>query len=181
MKSSTTRRRPAAIGAGAMADIAFLLLIFFLVATTILSDKGILVRLPAWENTPPVDILARNVFDVKINGYNELLVEGRPVQVAELRRLVREFALNPDRRADLAESPTRAVVSLQHDIGTRYGRYVEVYDELLAAYRDIWEETAQNLYGISYEQLPDNRRKAVRTSIPMIISEAEPTQWVQVE
>lgn len=181
MKSSTNRRRPAAIGASAMADIAFLLLIFFLVATTVLSDKGILVRLPAWENTPPADILARNVFDVKINGYNELLVESRPAQVADLRRLVREFALNPARRADMAESPTRAVVSLQHDIGALYGRYVEVYDELLAAYRAIWEETAQDMYGVSYEQLPDSRRKAVRTRAPMTISEAEPTQWVQVE
>jgi biopolymer transport protein ExbD len=181
MKSSTTRRRPAAIGAGAMADIAFLLLIFFLVATTILSDTGILVRLPAWETPPPAPLPARNVLNVKINGYNELLVEGQPAEARELRSLVREFALNPNRRADMADSPTRAVISLQHDIGTLYGRYVEVYDELLGAYRDIWEETAQNLYGISYEQLPDNRRKAVRNRIPMTISEAEPTQWVHVE
>lgn len=172
---SSPRRSPGVQGAGAMADIAFLLLIFFLVATVILDEKGILVRLPPFEERPPIDIPARNVFNVKINGWNELLVEGQPAEAADLRRLVQEFALNPQGRSDLAESPAKAVVSLQHDRGTNYNRYIEVYDQLAVAYREIWEAEAMQMYGINYEQLSNEQRKAVRRRLPMTISEAEPT------
>jgi len=172
---SSSRRRPGTTGAGAMADIAFLLLVFFLVATVILDEKGILVRLPPFDPAPPIDIPARNVFNVKINGWNELLVEGRPAGTDELPRLVQEFALNPQARSDLAESPTKAVISLQHDRGTNYKRYIEVYDQLAAAYREMWEAEAMQMYDKPYEQLSDAQRKAVRGRLPMTISEAEPT------
>lgn len=172
---TSSRRGPATIGAGAMADIAFLLLIFFLVATVILDEKGILVRLPPFADVPPADIPARNVFSVKINGWNELLVEGQPAVAGELRRMVQEFVLNPQGHSDLAISPTKAVVSLQHDRGTNYNRYIEVYDHLAAAYREMWDAEAMKTYGKHYDQLADAQRKAVRRRLPMVISEAEPS------
>lgn len=176
MKTSLTtsrRRGSGAIGAGSMADIAFLLLIFFLVATTIISEQGIMVRLPPITPGEPAPIAERNVFSVKINASDELLAEGKRVRAGELRNMVRLFALNPERLPDLADAPTKAVISLQHDRATHYERYIEVYNELVAAYREMWQEKALQVYGTPYERLSDAARKAIRKQIPMVISEAE--------
>ena len=162
-----------------MADIAFLLLIFFLVATTILNDKGILVRLPPMQPGEPTPLPERNVFTVKINAGNELLAEGQLMRASNLRALVQEFVLNPEGREDLASHPGKAVVSLQHDRGTLYGAYLEVYDELVGAYRDMWDEEARRTYNKPYEQLSFQAQRAIRKRLPMVISEAELTGWGQ--
>lgn len=156
-----------------MADIAFLLLIFFLVATTIISEQGIMVRLPPIAPGEPAPIPERNVFSVKINASDQLMAEGKLVQPGELRSMVRRFALNPDRLSDLSVAPTKAVISLQHDRATHYERYIEVYNELVAAYREMWQDKALELYGAPYERLSEAARKAIRKQIPMVISEAE--------
>lgn len=175
MKTSLTSRRrgSGAIGAGAMADIAFLLLIFFLVATTIISDQGIMVRLPPIAPGEPAPIPERNVFSVKINASDALMAEGQLAEAGDLRSMVRDFVLNPARLPDLAAAPNKAVLSLQHDRAAHYERYIEVYNELVAAYREIWQQKALEIYGAPYEQLSDAARKAIRKQIPMVISEAE--------
>ncbi len=160
-----------------MADIAFLLLIFFLVATTILNDKGILVRLPPIQPGEPAPIPERNVFTVMVNADNALLVEGKLSRMDDLRRDVQDFVLNPSGRSDLAVAPNKAVISLRHDRGTLYGAYLGVYDELVGAYREMWDGESRRAYGKPYDKLSEAAQKSIRNRLPMVISEAEPSEW----
>ncbi len=167
------------INASSMADIAFLLLIFFLVTTTIDTDKGIRVKLPPWseEEPDPLRLKTRNVFSVLVNANNELLVRGEIMDKAILREKTKEFIMNPSKRADLAENPINAIISLKNDRGTEYETYLTVYNELKGAYNEVWDEQAQAKYGRSYNDLPEALQKEIRDNIPLVISEAEPTDF----
>ncbi len=170
------RRFDNQVNAGSMADIAFLLLIFFLVTTTIEMDKGIMVKLPKWEDTLiTTPVLPKNVLVIKINASNELLVEGEPGNIEKLKDQTKNFIMNLDKRNDLPSSPNRAVVSIQNDRGTAYASYLEVYNEIKAAYNELWEESAQNKYQKKYDLLDDISQQKIRDEIPLVISEAEPT------
>ena len=175
-----TKKTPqnATVNAGSMADIAFLLLIFFLVTTTIETNEGILARLPPWEYIEePAPMLERNVLRIKINAHNELLVEGKRIHIGELRFLTKEFIHNPNNSRQLAVSPKAAVISLQNDRGTDYQTYLSVYNELKASYTELREAHAQKAYQSSYENLSKLQQKTIRNQYPMIISEAEPTDY----
>lgn len=179
-KTKTRDRMKNEINAGSMADIAFLLLIFFLVTTTIVEDKGILVKLPPWSDEEPdiTKLKERNVFSVLVNAQNQLLVRGEPALVDELRERAKEFISNPAKREDLAEKPTKAIISLKNDRGTNYKTYLEVYNELKAAYDELWDELCQRQYGKPYsDELPIAIRRDIRSQIPMVLSEAEPTNF----
>jgi len=166
------------INAGSMADIAFLLLIFFLVTTTIDVDKGITVKLPPWDDEQILQpVPPRNVFSVKVNSNNELLVRKEPIPISRLKERTVEFILNPNQRGDMPNSPKKAVVSLQNDRETNYETYIAVYNELKAAYNTIWQEEALKRYGKTYENLNREEKKSIRSDIPLIISEADPTDF----
>lgn len=172
------RRLSSEVNAGSMADIAFLLLIFFLVTTQIDFDKGILVKLPAWEEKPPTtEIPPRNVFSIKVNRKNKLLVEGELGNVAAIRNQVKEFVLNPQKKANLSSAPNKAVVSLQNDRGTSYSTYLNVYNEVKAAYNELWNEESNRRYGELFADLPKAAQKEIRRKIPSVISESEPTEF----
>jgi biopolymer transport protein ExbD len=179
-KKSSRSKLKSEINAGSMADIAFLLLIFFLVTTTIEVDKGILVKLPPWSDEPPeiTQLKTRNVFSVLVNAQNQLLVRGEQVNIKELREKAKEFIANPERRDDLAESPKNAIISLKNDRGTAYETYLLTYNELQAAYNELWDEEAMRLYNTEYtDDMPFAQKKAIKTKIPFVISEAEPTSF----
>lgn len=167
------------INASSMADIAFLLLIFFLVTTTIAEDKGILVKLPPWSDVDPdpTKMKTRNVYSVLVNAQNQLLVRGQVTNIRDLRNNTKEFIANPMRREDLSESPTKAIISLKNDRGTNYRTYLEVYNELQAAYNELWEEESLKRFNASYEKLPAAQKRTIRNAFPLIISEAEPTSF----
>lgn len=177
----SNRREAPEINAGSMADIAFLLLIFFLVTTTIDTDKGILVKLPIWSEDEPetLNLKTRNVFSVLVNANNQLLVRGEPADLNALRERAKEFIVNPARREDLSEAPNKAIISLKNDRGTKYETYIEVYNELKAAYDELWDEEAQKTYGVPFdeERLPFEYQKAIKKKIPFVLSEAEPTSF----
>ncbi|MCH2082749.1 MAG: biopolymer transporter ExbD [Saprospiraceae bacterium] len=179
-KTKTRDRMKNEINAGSMADIAFLLLIFFLVTTTIVEDKGILVKLPPWSEEEPdiTKLKERNVFSVLVNAQNQLLVRNEPALVGDLRERAKEFISNPAKREDLAEKPTKAIISLKNDRGTNYKTYLEVYNELKAAYDELWDDLCQRQYGKPYsDELPIAIRRDIRSQIPMVLSEAEPTNF----
>jgi len=167
------------VNAGSMADIAFLLLIFFLVTTTMDQDKGVLVKLPPWseDNKPPPKINTRNVFSVLVNANDELLVRGQPVDINVLRIKTKEFIMNPKKAEDMAESPTKAIISLKNDRGTHYAKYLAVYNELKAAYNELRNEEAQRRYGKPLDKLPRAKQKIILAQIPLILSEAESTNY----
>jgi biopolymer transport protein ExbD len=166
------------VNAGSMADIAFLLLIFFLVTTTIDTDKGIAIKLPPMpeENQPLNDIRIkeRNVLKVLVNANDMLLVDGELTDIKELKRLTKDFIDNPTQNPDLAESPQKAIVSLKNDRGTSYDLYIQVHNELKAAYNELRDQRAKQLYGRVLDKLPESRQNEIKDYYRQVISEAEP-------
>ncbi len=177
------------INAGSMADIAFLLLIFFLMTTTMDIDSGITRKLPAPTppNAPkPPPIKERNVYIVLINTYNQLFVESEVMDIKKLREGVKEFIQNPANKDNLSEKKekninllgnvkvSKGVVSLQNDRNTSYEKYIEVQNELVAAFNELREEFSQQQWGMSFEELDEDKKKAVKELYPQSISEAEP-------
>ncbi len=174
------KRAAPEINASSMADIAFLLLVFFLVTTTIDVERGITVRLPEWSEEPPeeLELKQRNVFNVLVNAQNQLLVENKPAQVEGLREMAKDFIMNPTGNPELSEAPNAAIISLKNDRGTSYGTYIEVYNELKAAYRELWDEEAMVTLGKHYsDDLPKSDKDLIKKKIPFVISEAEPTSF----
>lgn len=169
------------INTGSTADIAFLLLIFFLVATTILNDMGLLVKLPPYQpyQSEPVVIKERNVFTVKINAANQLLAEGRPIEIKYLKHEVKNFIVNPHGKFNLAEQPNKAIVSLQNDRGTKYEIYIQVYNEIKSAYNELWEEIIISRFGKNMTELSSPQLEAIKKDFPLVISEAEPRSFGQ--
>lgn len=178
-KTNSRDRMKNEINAGSMADIAFLLLIFFLVTTTIAEDKGVLVKLPPWSNEPPdiQQLKTRNVYSVLVNADNQLLVRGEPVEIDDLRENAKIFIMNPQKLPNMAEKPTKAIISLKNDRGTEYKTYLQVYNELKAAYNELRDEEAEKRHGRKFEFLTKDQRKEIRNMIPLVISEAEPTNF----
>lgn len=175
------------INASSMADIAFLLLIFFLVTTTIDYDKGILHKLPPITDAPPDDFKAnkRNTMIVLINAKDYLLVNGEYANVRNLRKRAKDFLNNNGRNPSWSINPREAIISLQNDRGTSYGLYIQVQNELKAAYRELRDEYAMKTYGSKFEELKAiakssglDKDKAkvedVAYQYPMQLSEAEP-------
>lgn len=178
--------------ASSLADIAFMLLIFFLVTTTMDVDSGLERRLPQWvapediEDTPPIK--ERNVFVVLVDRNNRLLVEGELTRVEDLKEKTKEFLTNPSDNANLPEKEIKeipffgpyqvltksAVVSLQNDVGTTYGTYISVQNELIAAINELREDLSKRKFGKSYNDLNTDQQDAIKEIYPQKISEAEP-------
>lgn len=170
------RRAAPEINAGSMADIAFLLLIFFLVTTTMDVDKGLARKLPPIQEDMPElpPIKKRNLFSVLINSNNDMLVNGEYMTIKELRAAAKKFINNNDADPESSESPVKAIVSLQNDRGTSYNVYIAVQNELAAAYRELRDEEAMRKYGKKYESLGEDEQKEIAGIYPLNISEAEP-------
>ncbi|MDQ3534114.1 MAG: biopolymer transporter ExbD [Bacteroidota bacterium] len=174
------------VNASSMADIAFLLLIFFLVTTTIDAERGITLLLPPKPdpNQPPPDVQAneRNIFKVLVNSQDRLLVEDEPLEdVSRIKPMVKEFILNNGRDPRLSDSPDKAIVSFKTNRGTSYDIYIAVLDELKGAYYEIYAERA-GVTPAEYRALDESkpREKELlqrgKEGIPMQISIAEPTR-----
>lgn len=172
-------RETPGVNAGSMADIAFLLLIFFLVTTTIDIDKGIPVKLPPYSELPPPQqkLRKRNVYRVVVNANNQLLVRDEQMKVADLKENAKKFISNNGKDPELSVSPKNAIISLQNDRGTNYETYLTVYNELKAAYTDLWNDYAMAKYQRLFKDLDDEQQKEVKAEIPLVISEAEPTDF----
>ena len=167
------------INAGSMADIAFLLLIFFLVTTTIEVDKGILVRLPPWSEEEPesADVQKRNLISVLVNANNDLLVNGEPEELSSLKDRITDFITNPTKSENKPKAPDKAIVSLQNDRGTNYDTYLTVYNELQRAYRELRDEEADKRFGTVFDNLTRDQKKEIIEVYPMKLSEAESTDF----
>ncbi len=178
------------INAGSMADIAFLLLIFFLVTTTMDVDTGISRKLPEKqpEDMPdPPKLKEKNVFIVTVNRNNAILVEGEiPMKVNQIREEAIKFIDNgggignpmkDNKTGEMLEPaecdwcegakdpkssdhPNKAVISLESDRGTSYGTYIAVQNELVGAYTDLRNRLSKKLYGISYTQMIKNAKNS---------------------
>lgn len=170
------------INAGSMADIAFLLLIFFLTVTKIDTEKGIAVKLPPWsdEPPPPAEVGDRNAFVVLVNSRDELLVEGERTDISDLKDKAKRFIKNPTNDPSLSESPQKAVVSFKGNRGTSYDMYIQVYNELRAAYNELRNEVAEDRFSKSLDEFTEadsSQMDYIREQYPYRISEADPTNF----
>lgn len=138
-------RDEASIPTAGMADIAFLLLIFFLVTTTINVDTGIGMTLPPKleQDQEPPPVKERNLMNVLVNGQGDVLLEDERASVSQVRDRVKEHVLNYGNEPDLSDSPGDAVISIKTDAQTPYDTYIEVLDEVWMAYREIWDGIAR--------------------------------------
>jgi biopolymer transport protein ExbD len=178
-----------------MADIAFLLLIFFLVATTMNVDTGISRILPPM---PPdempkdkdLDVKERNLLPVFVNTYDQILVARQPMHVLQLKDKVKEFVLNPTNDENLPERKdteiempdgskwvfpvSEGIVSLTNDRGTSYEMYIQVQNELTRAFSEIRDQVALQKFGRKFLELEADDRAVIAKAVPQKISEAEP-------
>ena len=159
-----------------MADIAFLLLIFFLVTTTMDVDKGLARKLPpiVEEEIDMPPIKKRNLFTVLLNSNNDMLVNDNYMTIGELREAAKKFISNNGVDPESSENPQKAIVSLQNDRGTSYNIYIAVQNELAAAYRELRDEEAMKKYGKKYDALGPDEAKEIAAIYPLNVSEAEP-------
>ncbi len=155
------------VNAGSMADIAFLLLIFFLVTTTIETDAGLNRQLPPLE-PPDTDVVIkkRNILEVVVNKNGQLLVEEQLMNLKDLRKSAVEFLDNGggtgeeacsyckgERNPNSSDNPDKAIISLQHDRETNYATYIAVQNELVAAYNTLRNREAQRLFGRDFTDM----------------------------
>ena len=191
-------RKTPEVRADSQADIAFLLLIFFLVATTMNTDTGIARVLPPM---PPEDqqqeeikVKERNLFLVFINGRGDIMagVSGKqePIVLSQLKDRAKEFVVNPmddpnlperiDKEIELADGSkwvypvSEGVISLQTTRDTNYQSYIMVQNELTRAFNEVRDEVATRKFGAKYADLPEEERNAIAKAVPLKISEAEP-------
>jgi biopolymer transport protein ExbD len=170
------KRKAPEVNAGSMADIAFLLLIFFLVTTTIETDSGISRQLPPIndEEQDPPPLKEKNIFIVLINSNGELLVEDEKMEIGNLKESAKRFLDNGGGKGDEAcnycrgagdpkssDNPIKAVISLQNDRLTDYGVYITVQNELVKAYTELRNREANRLYGRDFiAMVKDYKNKA---------------------
>ncbi len=184
------KRAAPEINAGSMADIAFLLLIFFLVTTTMNVDTGItrILPPPVKNKNENVDVKERNVLKILINSHDLMLVNGKPANVDNLTQKVVDFmSLHPNDNSypevqakyipELGKKVlmSKGIVSLKNDRGTSYRMYIKVQDAIAKAFNILKDQAALKYYGVKYDQLVDqNKIKTINKLVPIRVSEAEP-------
>ena len=181
-----------------MADIAFLLLIFFLVATTMNTDTGLMRMLPPMppenQQQEEIKVKERNLFLVLISGSGNIMAgvlgKQEQIQLSQLKDMAKEFITNPmddenlpekvDREIDVADGSkwtypvSEGVVSLQTTRDTGYQAYIMVQNELTRAFNEVRDDVAQRKFGAKFSELNEDQRNAVSKAVPLKISEAEP-------
>lgn len=149
------KRSAPEVNAGSMADIAFLLLIFFLVTTTIEKDSGINRKLPPMEEIDPPIIKQKNIFTVLLNGKDQLLVEEELMDITDLKDEAVKFLDNNGdgscsycfgkKDPKSSDNPEKAIISLKNERETSYAAYISVQNELVAAYNVLRNRRALEL------------------------------------
>lgn len=187
------KRKVPEVNSSSTADIAFIILIFFLVTTSMDTDAGLARRLPE----PPQDkqdtekkIKERNLLVVFLNKDDQLMVGNDYIQPQDVKKRVKDFISNPYNDEKLPEKIQKEVaffgsrmvtdqhvISLQNDRGTSYQAYITVQNELVAAYNELRDELSQEKWGRDYNTLDEEQQKAVREIYPQRISEAEPKNY----
>ena len=187
------KRKVPDINSSSTADIAFLLLIFFLITTSMDTDRGLARRLPPppeQEHNDDIKLKERNVLQVFLNMNDQLMCGNDYITTDQLRAKAKEFIANPYNDDSKPEKYSKEipffgnmmitekhVVSLRCDRGSSYKAYIAVQNELVAAYNELRDELAQEKWQKNYADLNEDQQKAIRDIYPQKISEAEPKKY----
>ncbi len=183
-----SKRKLEEINAGSMADIAFLLLIFFLVATTMNVDKGITRILPPMpeQDQKANDIKQRNVMEIFVSKFDEIMVDKKKIDILELKDKAKKFILNQGNDVNLPEKEvkeidligkyavSKGVIAVKNDRGTTYQMYIMVQNELVRAFSEVRDELSMVKFGKDFDDLDGDQRAALAKAVPLAISESEP-------
>ena len=172
------------------ADIAFLLLCYFLMTTTMGSQTGLSRRLPPMpdkdQKVEDQKVNRRNIIVVKINSADRILAGSEPMDVSQIKDKIKEFLTNPADDPNLPEKEiteiegygpcpvSKGVISLQNDRGTSYQAYISVQNELVKAVNEIRDDFSMKNYGKKFIALTEDQQAIVKKAVPQNISEAEP-------
>lgn len=171
-------REEAEINGSSLADIAFLLLIFFLVTTTINVDTGIgLVLPPAPDpNVEPPPIKEKNLLKILVNAQGMVLMDDEPSTIDQVKNKIMEFVSNNGQDPNLSDSPDKAIVSIKTQREAPYKVYIDMLDEVMAAYRELRDQASQQRYGVPFDALEEDspQQKQIQELYPKKISLAEP-------
>ena len=182
-------KKTPAINSSSTADIAFLLLCYFLMTTTMGSQTGLSRRLPPMpdetQKQEDQKVNRRNILQVKINSADRILAGSEPMDVSQLKDKVKEFLSNPTNNPNLPEKEmkeiegkeylvSKGVISLQNDRGTSYQAYIAVQNELVKAVNELRDEFSRKEFGKVFAALDEDQQGIVKKAVPQIISEAEP-------
>ncbi|MFH1001085.1 MAG: biopolymer transporter ExbD [Bacteroidota bacterium] len=177
------------INASSMADIAFLLLIFFLVTTTMDVDTGIGRKLPPPPDPTqkPPDVKDRNVMNILVNKSDRLMINGRPGDISTLKDEAKEFMTphfpDDENFPEVSETTinllgtiytSKGLISLKNDRGTSYKMYISVQDKLALAFTELKDELSKRKFGRPFNDLNEDQKDAINEAIPTRVSEAEP-------
>lgn len=180
MFNKNRQREEPEVGGAGMADIAFLLLIFFLLVTTIDVDTGIGLQLPPApeENQDPPPIKERNLLNILVNAQGMVLIDEEPTQVSEVKQKIKDFVSNNGQDPNLSDSPDKAIVSIKTQRQTPYKTYINMLDEVMGAYAELRNQASQSEFGVPYSQLEDEgeRQQKIQDIYPKKISIAEPDE-----
>lgn len=188
------KRKTPGINGSSSADIAFMLLIFFLITTSMDTDKGLARRLPPpvpkEQKNEDVDIKKRNLLVVLINSNNQILCGDQFIDIKQLKEKVKDFIDNPyndEHKPEKVEVDVpffgkrmvtkNHIISLQNDRGTEYQAYIDVQNELAAAYNELRDQVSKDKFGKTFADLDEEQQKAVQMIYPQKISEAEPKNY----
>jgi len=161
----------ASIPTASMADIAFLLLIFFLVATVIDVDTGLGLTLPEIvENQEEVKVDPNRMAAVLVNENGDVLIDGNVVPVFQIKDLLKARIASKN---DLPKNK-KMIVSLKTDRKTVYNVYIAALDQIKQAYFEVRDEYSNGKYGKKYGDLNEEEQLDVKEVVPIIISIAEP-------
>lgn len=173
-------REDAEIPMSSLADIAFLLLIFFLVVTTIDVDTGIGLILPPIpdENTEPPPVKERNLLNILVNAQGMVLIDEEPASLNTVKDRIKEFVDNNGVDPDLSESPDDAIVSIKTTRQTPYNVYIDMLDEVMGAYAELRNQASMERYGVPFDSFEDNsvEQEEIQELYPKKISIAEPDE-----
>ena len=183
-------RKTPGLNTQSTADIAFLLLCYFLMTSTMDQQSGLQRRLPPMpdqnQKTEDTKVNKRNIIIVKINSSDRLFAGDQLLDVSQLKDKIKEFITNPNNDPNLPERDmkniegygeypvSKGVISLQNDRGTSYRAYIAVQNELVKAINEVRDDFCKQNYGKAYTFLTEDQQKIVREAIPQNISEAEP-------
>jgi biopolymer transport protein ExbD len=160
----------ASIPSSSMADIAFLLLIFFLVATVIDVDTGIGMTLPEITDEPPPPVSKDRMAAILINENNDVLLDGEPISLFQIKSTLKPRIVS---KIELPKKK-KLIVSLKTDRKTVYNAYISALDQIKMAFFEVRDEYSNSRFGAKYNDLNDEAKKEVKNAIPIIISLAEP-------
>ncbi|TVQ64774.1 MAG: biopolymer transporter ExbD [Balneolaceae bacterium] len=172
-------RGDAEIPMSSLADIAFLLLVFFLVVTTIDVDTGIgLILPPIPDDIEPPPVRERNLMNILVNAQGMVLINEQPAAIANVRETVKRFIDNNGVDPDLSESPDDAIVSIKTDRRTPYNVYIDMIDEVMGAYEELRHQASMERFGVPFSSLEQGseRRAEIQELYPKKISIAEPDE-----